>query len=364
MIRYCTNLPVTDYKVQALTYYHWFITCCQFTEVQASGNWSAVLSGSDGIINTSIANKFSTVAATFTAGHVGMFLVVRDASNPENTAIGVINTVDSSTLVTLTAITQFTANSTNVNYRIVDPSDMPALGDYFVIQNPVASQPRWQLRVSIEASAVGLRFAPVGGWNLESQAWTLPVCSDILMPDTLAQSFVLSDPEEGWAFLWTEETGGVSSNRNGVWLGTLAPFHAPRVVGAPSDESYAVIFGNRSGSTCGLFSRNNSLVTSISTGQGLNYDNTIIPIYWAQKKLFGTGTDTQTMSGANPNPWSGENDDYDIIAFHKSSNKAIRGRVPGVRLLNEGLANRTKPSATTYVIGGGIGAVWNTKPAL
>jgi len=297
---------------------------------------------------------------------VGMYLAIQDSTNPINTTIAQIVTYNSPTNVTLNSpVTVFTEDSTGVSFRIIDPATMPAIGNYFVIQNPVTvNQPRWQARFSVEASNVAIQFAPIGGWKLSPAGWTLPTCTQVIMPATSVQAFMLADPDAGWIFLWTEETGGMGSNRNGVWLGSLSPFHAPRVLGTPSDESFAAIFGNVSGNA-GAFSRNNGSNANLSVGQTLNYDNTIVSLYWAQKRLLASGTDTCTISGAHPNPRSSEADDYDVIAFQRASNQAFRGRVPGIRLLNETLTNRTTISdGLTYVIGAGIGASWNGKVAV
>jgi hypothetical protein len=364
--RHSPNTPVTDYKLEALLYYHWLTFCNQFTEVQTIGVWSNLLSGTDGIISSSLSSTFQTTSSTFLNTHVGKYLAIRDSSNPINTTIAKIMTYNSPTSVGLNSpVTVFTANSTGVSFRIIDPTNMPAIGDYFVIQNPVlVNQPRWQARFSVEAANVAIQFAPIGGWRLSPAGWTLPTCITVVMPAVSVQAFMLADPDAGWLFLWTEATGGMASARNGVWLGSLSPFHAPRVLGTPSDESFAAIFGNVSGNA-GAFNRSTGSDANLSVGQTMNYDNTIVKLYWAQKRLISSGTDTCTISGANPNPRSTEADDYDVIAFQRATNQALRGRVPGIRLLSEGLTNRTTISGgLTYCIDSGIGVSWNGKTAV
>ena len=230
-VRHSPNTPVTDYKLEALLYYHWLVFCNQFLTVQATGVWPTLLSGTDGIIDTGfdsfsnpLASSFQTTSATFDNSHVGMYLAIQDDTNPINSTIARIVQFDSSTKVKLnTPVTVFSANSTGVRFRVIDPSNLPAIGDHFVIQNPVTSnQPRWQARFSIEGAGTGIQFAPIGGWKSSDFSWTLPICTQVLMPSTLAQSFMVADPDAGWVFLWTEETGGVSSDRNGVWFGSLS----------------------------------------------------------------------------------------------------------------------------------------------
>jgi hypothetical protein len=367
-IRYSPNTPVTTYEVQSLLYYHWLVFCNNFTEVETNGVWSYSVAGSDGIISSLTPSTFVSPSGPFLSGHAsgGYYLAIQDNANPANNTIAKIVSYTSATTVQLNSgPTTFTVNSTGVSFRIINPATIPGLGDYFVIQNPIAvNQPAWQAKITVRSASpfvTGIQFAPIGGWNTSTSLWTLPVCVEVGMYATIAQSFMLSDPDQGWVFFWTEDTGGIGSNRKGCWFGSLSPFHAPRTAGVPSDNYFGAVFGDITMVIPDNFSRNTAISTNICVGQTMNYDTTIIPIYWAQKRLIGSGTDTNTLAGA-VSPRTGEADDYDVIAFQRSTSQAFRGRVPGMRLLSENLVNRTGiNSLATYVISDGIGVAWSGK---
>ena len=368
-VRHSPSTPVTTYQVQALLYYHWLVFCNEFTEIEPQGVWSYLLAGADGVINSLAPSTFVAPSGIFTAGHVGKYLAIKDPTNPTNNTVALITVFTNSTTVQLNSpVTSFATSATGVSYRIIDPTVVPGVGNYFVIQNPVTSnQPLWQAKVNVRAAAplaVSVEFAPLGGWDVTNSLWTLPVCSEVFMHTTIAQSFMLADPNAGWVFLWTEDVGGVGSDRKGLWFGSISPFHAPRITGAASDTTFGAIFGDTVGFISDNFDRNTLVASNISSGQTMNSDTSIISIYWAQKRLISSGTDTNTLAGTT-NPRSGEVDDYDIIAFQKSPEQAFRGRVPGLRLMSNNVANRTTSVGyTTYAIDNGIGVVWNGKAAV
>lgn len=367
--RHSPNTPVANQQEQILLYYHWLTFCNEFTELEANGVWTYLLAGTDGIINSSTPSKFYISSGIFTISHVGMYLAIKDNTNPVNTTIVQITNFNNTNEVQLNApVANFTVDSTDVEYRLIDPTTLPSLGSYFVIENTVEGQPSWQARFEARAAApltVGVQFAPIGGWDINTSLWTLPVCTEVLMEPTVAQSFMVSDPDQGWNFFWTEDVGGIGSNRKGIWFGSLSPLHAPEIAGAPSDTSYAAIFGDTTGAPALNIDRDTTTVESISTGETLHSDNTVVAIYFAQKRLLGSSTDVNTIAAAVFNTRSGEADDYDIIAFQKSPNQSIRGRVSGLRLMNDSLSNRDLiSSGLTYCIDNGIGVVWNTKPVV
>lgn len=363
------NIPTPDtnsYRIQAMTLYHYLTFGCGFTEIEANGSWPVALSGVNGIIANVQPSRFYAASATFSPSHVGMYIIVKDPVNPINTVVGKITNYISPTELQLNApVISFGINASLVQYRIVDPAYAPVIGNYFVIENPATNQPKWQARFVVRSSSplcLSVQFGPIGGWQTSTATWTLPVCDDVFLHATLVQYFIFADPTMGWIFLLQEETGGVGSARKGIWMGSLIPLHAPRITGLPSDFSYAAIFGDTTSTLVNNISRNSLITGQICTGQSMSENNTIIPIYWAQKRLLGDNTDVLTMSGANPNPRSSEADTYEVIAYHKEPKQAIRGRVPGMRILNDTITNRTLLiNGTIYVVGGGVGVLWNKK---
>lgn len=353
-----------------MLYYHWLVFCNQFTDVATVGTWNpsppSVVSGTDGVINSLATSLFTAGSGPFLAIHAtnGWYLAIRDEANPVNTTIARITGFINPTSVQLNAgPTNFTVSSTGVHYRIIDPAALPGLGDYFVIQNPAPTQP-WQAKITCRSLApltTTIEFAPIGGWNTLSSLWNLPVCAPVYLYPTLVQSFMFADPDQGWVFLMTEETGGSGSNRKGCWFGALAPFHAPNASGIPSDIYYGAIFGDQVGVVSHNISRDTGTPTNLCVGQVMHSDTSIVPLYFAQKRFFGSGTDTNTLAGTT-NPRTSESDDYDVIAFQKSTVQAFRGRVPGLRLLSNNLTNRSLVQSGTYVIGSGLGITWNGKP--
>lgn len=366
--RHSPNVPVTDTKVQALLYYHWLTFCNNFTLIEANGVWSYLLAGSNGQINAVDPTKFYATSSVFLVGHVNKYIAIQDPLNPKNTVIAKIIGVPNATTLQLESTVNLSINASNVNYRIIDPGTLPGTGNYFVIQNTYTeNQPAWQAKINAASTYVSVVFAPIGGWNVTNSSWGLPTCAERFMHNTIAQSFMVSDPEEGWVFLWTEDTNaGVTANRKAMWFGSLSPFHAPRVTGAASDTNFAAIFGDivDASTNSNNINRDTTNVSNVCVGQTLDTDNVVTPIYWAQKIFAGTGNDISTLAlSSGQNPKTGEIDDYDIIAFQKSPKQAYRGRVPGMRLLNNSVANRTTTTADrfTYVLGNGVGIVWNGK---
>lgn len=365
-IRHSPNTPVLNNKEQALFYYHWLVFCNGFTWIEASGIWGYELAGSDGRVQAIEPTKFYASSGPFLATHTGMYLAISDPVNPINNVIARITSVPSTNVLQLEATTNLNAESTGVNYRIIDPNNLPGTGNYFVIQNPVTSkQPPWQAKINVGSNYVSVVFAPIGGWDVSISVWNLPVCDERFLHNVVNQSFMVADPEAGWVFLWTEDTGaGTGANRKGVWFGSLSPFHAPRVTGAASDINFGAVFGDSVDPTLSdNISPDTTNIRNICVGQTLDSNNVKIPIYWAQKRFLGSGTDVSSLSlssGQNPN--SGEIDDYDVIAFQKTPYQAFRGRVPGMRMLNTTVVNRTLTSGRfTYVLDNGIGLVWDNK---
>lgn len=369
--RHSPNTPVTTYQNQAQLYYHWLTFCNSFIEVDTNGgNWGAVKAGTGGSVSSTASSIFTTPGTnTFEAIHVGMYLAIRDTNNPVNTVIAEIVSRTPTQATLNSPVISFTVSSTDLDYVIIDPSILPASGHFFVIQNPVASQPAWQARFDVmpAENRVGVTFAPTGGWNSLSQTWTLPRCNDtVVMHNTLVTSFMVADPDQGWVFLWTEESApGFTSNRCGVWLGSLSPLHAPHILGTPSDPSYAVIFGSTV-NTADNLNRNTGSVSSISSGQAIHSDSSQVAIYFGQKRLIGSGTDVNTIAAAATNARSTLVDDYDIVAFQRAAGKQIiRGKVSGLRLMNEATDNRVVFSdGATYSLGNGLGVVWNDKDSV
>lgn len=361
-VLYNQAVPVASPAEQAHYYYQWLTFCCQFALVESSGTWTTTKSGSDGRIDTTAPTHFLTDSAVFVnaaapAGDVGRYLAVRDTTNPENTVIAQITAVVNSFDVILSSSAVFTTDATSVEYVVFDPQNVPpSSSDYFVIANDVEGQPQWNAHIQLNAApTVAWTLGPLGGWDTVTHAWIMPNTSTYYMRTTTSAVFCIADSDAGWIFTWVEN----STNRNGLWLGSLSPLHAPNVAGAPTDSYYAAIFGATSAVDVNNIARPTSTADNISVGESMAADTSIIPIYLAQPRLLSDSTDVATLAGTS-NPRSSEPDDYDFVAFHRSPNQAWRGKIPGMRLVNDNIANRTAiSSGGCYVIENGIGAVWN-----
>jgi hypothetical protein len=371
-IRYCQNVSVPDDKVQALLYYYWFVFCNEFPEVAAVGVWdTGSVSGTQGIINSTTPSSFysGSVSEPFLMSYAGWYIAIRDNTNPSNTTIAEILTVVSSTEITLAPGAILDVSSTNVSYRLIDPSVLPGVGDYFVISNRASlRQPPWQAKINANSNYVSVVFAPIGGWDVNTSLWQLPVCVEHFMHDTVAYLFMATDPENGWTFNWTEESGGGSSAyRKSMWFGSLTPLHSPGISGLPSDNTYGAIFGDPvDASDDDNIGLDVTVSTKISSGQTMNSSLGIVSLYWAHAVLYSSltaGHDILPSPGQNPK--SGEVDAYEVVAFQSTPN-AIRGKVPGMRIVNlTGLTNRELyNSGLTYVLDDGIALVWNNKAAV
>lgn len=360
---YNQSVPCTTPGQQAHILYQWLTYCCQFPVVETSGTWSMTKTGTDGIISVAAPTHFLTASATFVnaaapAGDINRYIAIRDSSNPANTIVAKIVSVVNSFDVILSSSAIFTANSTGVSYRVFDPQNVPpATPAYFVISNSITGTPLWHAHCQINATpSIAWTFGPLGGWNAVSHTWVMPHCTTCYMRSTVAKTSCVADPSQGWIFTWVEN----GTNRNGVWLGSLLPLHAPNISGAPTDSYYGAIFGSTSAADVNNFSRATTSTDNLSVGESLASDLTVIPLYMAQKRLLSSATDVETFAGA-VNPRSSESDDYDFVVFHRSPNQGWRGKVQGLRLTNDNIVNRTAISAgLTYVIQNGIGITWNS----
>lgn len=354
-------LSISSVAEQAHIYYHWLTFCCEFTEVDQSGNWSSGATGTDGIIDALTPNTFYTAAAVFNpATDVGKYIAIRDDVNSINTVVGKIISVTSTTQVELNTSVLFGLDSTAVNYVIFDPADPPVVSDYFVIENLATTQPRWQVKCLFSTS-IYFQLAPVGGWDATTtHNWYsfAKYSADYCMLTAPTVLFMVADPAQGWFYTWVENAG---SDRNAVWSGCLSPLHHSGISGTPQDDSYAVIFGTAGTDDIDNISRDTTSSDSFCVGEGLYSDNTMVAVYMSQKRFLSSGNDACSLA-SSVNPRSAESDDYEVICFHKSPNQGVRGKATGVRLLNDNVANRTVfSSGLSYAIQGGLGSIWNGK---
>lgn len=366
--RHLHNTPTASPAVQAHILYHWLSFVNQFMVVEADGaNWTpTTFSGSTGVVNNTTPQAFYDVNPVFTIGLVGKHIAIRDATNPSNCFIGQITAFISPTRINLDSSAALTINSTNIEYQIFDTSLPPAPSDFFVLQTPASSGPSWQMRCVVNASPVALRFELgfIGGWDVGTSSWILPVSASHWLPSSVSRMFCVSDSSIGYVYLWSESPpGGSAASRNALWFGALSPFHAPVEPGTPKDLTYSAIFGSVSSpGPAHNLSRDTAVANSFVIGEALNDVGAITPLYIAQKRLLSSAVDTLTLAAAAINPRSLQTDDYDAVCFLRSGSQGWRGRVPGVRILNDLISNRTPINANfSYVLGGGIGALWNGK---
>ena len=427
--------PVTTIADQAHIYYQWLTVCNQFTLLSTSGNWSTSKSNTNGytaITGDPDSNK-KFYSASFDGTETG-YIAIRDDNYPENTTIGQI--VSSSGLLhclVLDTSVHFPTTSANITWVVFDPSiSPPVFGNYFVIENPVVGQPKWQALCTVGAGCVEWMFAPLGP--------TIAVSYRYYMKSALDLMFGVSSPDQGWFYTWVENgeltgigdaiggaapsmtltdaagaftsadigrsltlTGSMTAANNGtftitgvtpgtivtytnangiaetfsgiynvtsrtaLWLGSLQPLHASGVSGTPQDTCCAAIFGSTTGDIENV-SRVTSTPNNLCIGEIMASDfSTMTPVYFAQKRLF-SGTDVCSNVFPALNARTGVADDYDVIAVTVSGDyeQTVRGVVPGVRMLNDGLENRTLISdGSTYVVQNGIGSMWiPTRPVV
>lgn len=366
-------IPAGDrYKVQAHALFHWLTYVNGFTLVEANGaNWSTLVhSAADGVINSASPQQFFTASATFDASFVDQHIAIRDTANPTNCFVARITAFISATQVTLDSSAVLDVSATNVDFRVFDAiAAPPAIGDYFVIENPATSNVAWQARCIVRSGAplsLEWEFGFIGGWNVGGVTWDLPVSTSHYMHTDIAQTFCVADAEVGWFFVWSETApGGVAASRNAVWLGVLSPFHSPAEIGVPKDSAFTAIFGTSLAAPASNLSRDTTVSANFVVGEMIDDVLTVIPVYVAQKRLLSSATDMLAVAAASINPFSGLQDDYDAVAFHRASDQAWRGRVPGLRTLNDVIANRTPLNTNlTYVLGSGLGVVWDGKSPL
>lgn len=369
--KHLQNTPTADHQVQAHILYHWLTFVNQFIVVEASGaNWTPLhYSGSTGVVNATTPAAFYDANPVFDATFVGKHIAIRDSANPTNCTIAQITALVSPTRVNLDTTAVLDVNSTDVEYVVFDTSATPATGDFFVVQTPVVTGPQWQARCVVSAvpAALEWQLGFTGGWDVGTSSWILPVSTSHWLPTAVARTFCASDSATGYFYLWSESPpGGAAANRNAIWIGALSPFHSPVETGVPKDLEYSAIFGSTtSPGPANNLSRDTTSVDNFVVGEVLDTSGTVINAYMAQKRLLSTGVDMLSVAAAATNPRSTQIDDYDAVVFMRAPNMAWRGRVMGVRLLNDAVANRTPiNSNNSYVLGNGIGAAWNGKAPL
>lgn len=363
MLIHSPSVPTSTNEVQVQCLYHWLSFCCQFPLVDVSAPFPSVATTSNGVLNSSAPTRVFSASPFFNPTWVGHYVAVRDPNNASNTCLVVITAFISSVEVQCNApIANFNVSSTGVLLDVFDPASAPTVGDYFVIQNRITGQVNWQVKVEIDVGpSVLVTMAPIGGWDPGGGVFNLPACNDVLLWTTVAQTFFAADPEVGWWSLLAEETGGIGSDRNMVWAGSLSPFHAPSVSGFPSDTSFAAIFGSNTAVSDNI-SRDTSNSDNFCVGESLDQSLVSVPLRIMQKRTF-SGNDIMALVGSITNPRSGTQDDYDAVVLEPTP--GWRGRLPGIRILNDNIANRTLlNSGATYVIGNGIGISWNGKPII
>lgn len=362
------NTTATTHAVQGHILYHWLSFVNQFTVVEANGaNWATIFfSGSTGVINNTTPQAFYDANPVFTVALVGKHIAIRDAANPTNCFIAQITAFISPTRVNLDTTAVLNINSTNVEYIVFDTAVPPAARDFFVLQTPVATGPQWQVRCVVNAAPTALSWELgfIGGWDVGTSSWVLPVSADHWLPATVQRLFCVADSTVGYFYLWSEDPpGGVAANRNALWVGAISPFHSPVEIGVPKDLSYSVIFGSiTSPGPVNNLSRDTTVPDSFVIGETLNDVGAVTPVYIAQKRLLSTGVDTLTLPAAATNPRSSQTDDYDAVCFLRAGSQGWRGRVHGVRVLNDVVSNRTPLNGNnSYVVGNGLGSIWNGK---
>lgn len=361
------NTPTASHQIQAHVLYHWMSFVNEMPVIEANGpNWSTLFySGSTGVINSSTPQAFYDTNPVFDATFVGKHLAIRDSSNPSNCFIAEITAFISPTRVNLDSTAILNIDSTDVEYAVFDTASPPNNGDFFVVQNASTTGPTWQVRIIVNAAPAALEFefGFSGGWDIGTTSWLLPVSSSHWLPSSVSRTFCVSDAQVGYVFIWSEDPpGGALADRNALWFGSLVPFHSPSEAGVPKDLDYSAIFGSTTspGPTDNL-SRDTTISDNFVVGEMLNSSGVLTPVYMAQKTLLSSGVDSLSLASAT-NPRSSQTDDYDAIVFLRSPNQSFRGRVPAVRLLNDVVANRTPlNSNNSYVLGNGIGCVWNGK---
>ena len=371
MPTYLSNLDLTTeatpalrLQVQASCLYQWltFINGFSIVEESSVGVWdSTEYSGSDGSINGVTPQQFYSVNDAFNAASVGKYIAILDSTNPSNSHIGRITAYVSATQVTLDSSAVLDISSPDVEFRVFDASGSPPLpSDYFVIGNPAPNVP-WQARCTL-GSSLSWDLGFIGGWNTATSSWDLPVSAPVLGDDDSSRLFCVADPLAGYFFVWTERTGGSASDRNAYWLGSISPFHSPEEPGIPSDNSYSAVLGTQGAAVPTNLSLDTSLFSSLSVGAALGPSLSVVPLYIAQKRFLSTGTAPMDSVNWATNPFSLEVDDYDAVVFHQGATSSFRGKIPGMRILNSGVPNRTSVSGNaTYVLGNGIGSVWSGK---
>lgn len=365
--KHMSHVVTTGPAVQAQVLYHWLTYVNSFIVVEAHGaNWTSTdFSGSTGAINSLTPLSFYDANPVFDATFVGKYIAIKDGTNPRNSTVAKIANFVSATEIVLETASLFDTDSSDLSYVVFDTVASPiSTGDFLVLQTPISSGLQWQIRCELTATPeLKWTMGFLGGWNVGTSTWDLPqVSSDFFSSPTTYYTYCVADDAAGYFYMWTDSTNvGSLAPKNAMWAGNLSPFHSPVEPGVPKDLSYSAIFGSTTSLTTANVSRDTSVANNFSVGETVGASGLVIPLYFAQKALLSSGVDTMSHA-ITTNPRSGQIDDYDAICFSPPPDLGWRGRVLGVRLLNDNVANRTPINSNdTYVVGGGIGASWNGK---
>lgn len=367
---YAVNVPVASYRTATLCAYHFVSFCAQYPIVYVLGaNFAAstVLETNSGSVSSATPSRLYSSSAVFNPSHVGKYVAVRDTANPENTAIVVITAYVSATQVQCNApVANFTTTSASVSFRIFDATVLPSAGDYFVFGNLATGFPTWQAACRADSVSTTMTYevGPAGGFNIATATWTGAVTSKAYGWTTVAQLFMVASPAEGWLISWTEDVGGVGSNRNMAFVGSIGSTHASPAQGFPADAAYAGIMGSTAAPTAHNINRDFTVANYVASGELGNSDGSGTVVTELMKMFTFTGTDILTLPAAT-NPRTGAVDDYDAVLGEAVAPRALRGYLPGVRMLNDAVINRTLVSSgNVYALGNGFGVVWNGKPVV
>lgn len=371
MAIYAVNVPVTTYQDTILCAYHFLTFCAQFPLYHTNSTQfasSVVLESNTGSVNAATPSRFFSSAAVFTPAHVGNYIAVRDVTNPSNTAIVVITAYISSTEVQCNApVANFTVTATGLPFRLFNIATVPAADGYFVFTNLTDQNPPWQCiaKADLVSTSPAYNLMPTGGFDIVTELPTGANSGLYYQFSTVAQAFFVAEPTQGWYMTWTEDVGGPGSQRAAAWVGTLGSTHASAATGFPADAAYAAIFGSSASGVADNITRIPA-ASSIASGEAGNSDGSGMWNIEATTRVSAAGaTDILSVAAMATNPRSGQQNDYDVIVAHDGPTQSIRGYYPGIRHCNDSIANRTLISGgATYVIGDGVGIVWNGKPVV
>lgn len=363
------NVATTTVRKAALAQFVFAVYAAGLQLVDTDGDpfWDPQAEGADGSVTTTSPQHFDITTPQFVPGMVNMWLAVRDDTNPRNSGVYPITGVDGDGMgVSLLApIASWSVNGSALRWAVFDPTLVPATAPPYAVFGCTTPGKEWEVELTINGGDLEYVLCPLGGWDTGTSAFTNPVLATRILTPLIPAStltFAVGSATTGWLTVWCDNGAGVCTAVN---LGYFAPYHAPGVLGQPTDDVPFATLGSAATQVATNCSRLPATANSIAAnGVALDSDKVTSTSVQFMQWLWATlGTDPLT-AGVNTvlnDPRTGQPDAMPFVLVQPTTPAVVRGTAQGLYAVNDALTNRTVLNGgTVYVLQNGVGVPWDT----